>query len=67
MRVKTWAALACAGLIAGGVAVAQPTKREGVKADEGKAAASSPEAPKAADPKKVGAESRSAQTLGRAS
>lgn len=49
MRVKTWAALACAGLIAGGVAVAQPTKREPVKT-------TAPEEPKAAESKKAGAD-----------
>ncbi len=59
MRMKTWAALACAGLIAGGAVVAQPMKAEPVKADAGKAAASTakPEAPKATEPQKVGAES----------
>jgi hypothetical protein len=56
MRTKTWAALACAGLVAGGIAVAQPPMRQPVKADEGKAAASAPESPKAAEPKKAGAE-----------
>ena len=43
MRVKTWAAVACAGLLAGGAVIAQPPKTESPKGD-----AKAPEAPKAA-------------------
>ena len=46
MRTKTWAAVACAGLLAGGVVVAQPPKSEPVKS-----------APAAVEHPKVGGES----------
>ena len=42
MRTKTWAAVACAGILAGGAVIAQPPKAEPAKADN-KAA---PDAPK---------------------
>jgi hypothetical protein len=45
MRGKTWAAVACAGLLAGGAVVAQPPKLELPKGDP--KAAKAPEAPKA--------------------
>lgn len=43
MRVKTWAVVACAGLLAGGAVIAQPPKTEAPKSEPEKAA----EAPKA--------------------
>jgi hypothetical protein len=49
MRVKTWAAVACAGMMVGGAVVAQPPKTESPKGEPAKTEpAKAPEAPKAA-------------------
>src|SRR5262245_11990944 len=48
MRVKTWAVVACAGLVAGGAVVAQPPKTELPKINE--PAKNAPDAVKAAEP-----------------
>ncbi len=50
MRAKTWAAVACAGLLTGGAIVAQPPKAEAPKGDA-KAAPASPAAPAAPEAK----------------
>jgi hypothetical protein len=53
MRMKTWAAVACAGLITGGAIIAQPPKAEPPKGDS-KAAPTTPGAPAAPDAPKAG-------------
>ena len=51
MRAKTWAAVACAGLLTGGAVVAQPPKTAPAKSDAkaAPAAPAAPEAPRAAE------------------
>jgi hypothetical protein len=51
MRMKTWAAVACAGLLTGGAIIAQPPKAEPPKGDPkaAPAAPAAPEAPKAGE------------------
>src|SRR5262245_28370362 len=48
MRVKTWAVVVCAGLVAGGAVVAQPPKTEPPKINE--PAKNAPDAVKVAEP-----------------